>query len=80
MRAGEPRLERAFTMARELVDALQRIAGALETIADVAEAMPQKKKRRPEPVDDLPLSDTDRAAARRAARSLGLVVREPSKR
>lgn len=74
------RLERAFTMAQELVDALQRIAVALETIADVAEAMPRKKRRRPKPVDDLPLSETDRAAARRAARSLGLVVRDPSGR
>ncbi len=54
-------------------DPLERIADALERIAD-ALAPAANRQRAVEP-EAIPVSDTDRAAARRIARRLGLHVR-----
>lgn len=78
---GTPRVgERALEIARDVVDAVQRIATALEKIADASYPQTRGGHAKAKRAADLPISDTDRAAARRAARSLGLVVREPNER
>ena len=55
-------------------DALFRIAGALERIAEVAESLAPQPRRRE--TRDCEVTETDRAAARAIARRMGLHVRE----
>ncbi len=77
--ANAPRVaERTLEMARDVVDAVQRIATALERIADASGSPPNSRSPRPRRATDLPVTEMDRAAARRAARRLGLVVRGPA--
>lgn len=77
--ADAPRVaERTLEMARDVVDAVQRIATALERIADASNARPRRRQMEDQRAPDLPVTETDRAAARKAARRLGLVVRGPA--
>ena len=66
----------ALGLLSRLVAAHERAALALERIAAAAE--PPRRRRPPKAPegDQEPVSDTDRAAARAAARRMGLHVRE----
>jgi hypothetical protein len=65
-------------MRPKLIDLAERAVVALERIADAHQSCPKVRgpKKTPPP-DDEPITEMDRAAARRAARRLGLIVRDP---
>lgn len=67
---------RGLALLEQFVDAHERQAAAIERLAAHSKPRPPRP-RRPERTDDDPApSDTDRAAARAAARRLGMHVRK----